>query len=167
MKNNNAIAAIKIYLTFFITFSILIAGCGNGDFKEEDTTEFEKLSWMLGIWKGKQGDAELYESWRKVNYRIMEGISYTTQDKTRIYSQTMRLEQSNNKIFLLVTLPNSTEPITLDLEEIAENKAVFVNNEIEYPKRIVYLLEKENAMKVILEGDSRENITEFNYIKTD
>lgn len=167
MNNSNGMAAIKIILTFLITFSILFLGCGNGDFKEEDTTDFEKLSWMLGIWKGKQGDAELYESWRKVNYRIMEGISYTTQDKARVYSQTMRLEQSNNKIFLLVTLPNSTEPITLDLKQIEENKAVFVNSEDQYPKRIEYSLEKENIMNVALEGESQENITEFNYRKTD
>jgi hypothetical protein len=62
---------------------IIYTGCEDEPaLKEEDLTDFNKITWLKGIWEGKQGDAQLYESWRSKNFRTLEGISYTTVKKS-------------------------------------------------------------------------------------
>jgi len=136
--------------------------------KEEDLTDFNRISWMKGIWEGKQGDAVLYESWRSKSYRSMEGISYTTVDDRRVYIQTMTIEQSNNKIILSITNKQGTEQIFLELTDIAEDKVVFVNPSDGYPGKIVYQKDK-NKMIVELSGSggNEENTQRFEYRKTE
>ena len=153
---------IAKYITIFFITTIIFFGCDSNEIKEEDTSNFKKLSWLKGQWEGEQNDAEIHESWNGVNFRIMEGTSYTIQDGIRVYSQGMRLEQSNNKIFLILTFRDNNDSYTYDLKEISDSKAVFENNEEGFPKTIVY--EKGNeSMHVSLKGVDGDVRSEYEY----
>lgn len=158
----------KYFLIFIIAAAFYVfTGCEKKEMKTEDTSDFDKFSWMMGIWEGRQGDASLYESWTKQNYRTMEGISFTTQDKFRIYSQTMHLEQSNNKIFLLITPKETKEVTTLYLQTISDSLAKFINQDSTgYPKNIIYKRTSPKRMEVKVDGKTPETSTTLKYRKT-
>lgn len=146
---------------------LFIASCNKNKLETEDTTNFEKLDWMLGIWEGTQGDADIYESWTRQNYRTMNGVSFTTQDEVRIYSQMMHLEQSNNKIFFIITPKETNEETSLNLINVSDSDAVFINQDSTgYPKKIVYKKISPKKMEVDIEGETQESSTSLNYRKT-
>lgn len=158
----------KYFFILIITAVFFVfTGCEKKEMKTENTTDFDKLNWMMGVWEGKQGDASLYESWTKQNYRTIEGISFTTQDKVRIYSQNMHLEQSNNKIFLLITPKENKEVTTLNLETISDSLAEFINQDSTgYPKKIIYTMIASKRMEVKVDGETPETSTILKYRKT-
>jgi hypothetical protein len=146
----------------------LFSGCGETDVKEEDTTDFKKLGWILGVWEGKQGDADIYESWRRKNYRIMEGTSYTTSEGSRVFSQNMRIEQSNNIINYIILDENGEGIQKFQLTSLEDSTAEFTNAEEGYPDKIIYKREKQNRMNVSLLGEKEDQTakSELNYRKT-
>ncbi len=146
---------LKINIVLTILFLlIMVSGCDTQEQKTEDLGRFNKLSWMEGIWRGKQGDAKLYESWHKKNFRLMEGISYTTDENgRRVYSQDMRIEQNNNQVYYTIKLSEDQQQ-TLKLTEVTDTSAVFENEGEGYPAKITYRHPAEDAMAVSLEGEN-------------
>ncbi len=131
---------------------IIVSGCDTQEQKTEDMGRFNKLGWVENIWRGKQGDAKLYESWHKKNFRLIEGISYTTDEHgRRVYSQDMRIEQNNNQVYYVITLPGDQQQ-TLKLTDVTDSSAVFKNLEDGYPGKITYMHTEDDSMIVILEG---------------
>lgn len=158
-----------LYLMIITSVFLFVPGCDDGPgLKEEDMTEFNKITWLKGIWEGRQGDAKLYESWRSKNYRILEGLSFTSVGGERVYIQTMRIEQSNNKIILVIKAGEGEEETQLELKEASENKIIFSNPENKFPEQVTYRREK-NRMIVEVSGTfgSEEKSQEFVYRKTD
>ena len=146
--------ALKSYILLIVLFLFIASGCDTQEQKTEDLGRFNKLSWIENIWHGKQGDAKLYESWHKKNFRLMEGISYTTDEKgRRVYSQDMRLEQSNNEIYYTIKLQNNQEQ-TLKLTNVTDSSAVFNNPDEGYPAKITYRHTAKDSMIVNLEGEN-------------
>jgi hypothetical protein len=160
----------KIYLTVLLLFSfILFQGCNDEPaLEEEDLSEFNKISWIKGIWEGNQGDARLYESWRSKSFRSMEGISYTTVNKQRVYVQTMRIEQSGNKISMTITTDQGSEETVLDLTEATDDQIVFTRSSGSYPEKIIYSKEADDRMTVQLSGspNAAAGVQEFAYKRT-
>lgn len=157
---------IKIILSLILT-SLLVTGCSNRKQKTEDMIKFKKLKWMENIWRGVQGDAKLYESWHKKNFRIMDGISYTTDENgRRVYSQNMRIEQNNNQIYYIVKLPGDQQ-LTLKLTSVTDSSAIFINQNMGYPQKITYLHTANDSMVVSLAGVNEGSLmrTRLNYEK--
>ncbi len=143
----NIMAAILI-------FCAIIIGCDTQEQKTEDLGRFNKLSWMENIWRGKQGDAKLYESWHKKNFRLIEGISYTTDaNGKRVFSQDMRIEQNNNQVYYIIKLAGDQQQ-TLKLTSVSDSLAVFENEGDGYPQKITYRQTADDSMTVSLEGEN-------------
>jgi hypothetical protein len=161
---------MKKYLFLILIFGFyLLPGCGDEPgLKEEDLTDFNRLLWIKGIWEGKQGEAQLYESWRSKSFRSLEGLSYTSVNKERVYVQTMRIEQSSNKITLTISINEGSEETVLDLEEITDDKIVFTRSSGSFPEQVIYSREGENIMVVQLSGapNADAGVQEFRYKKT-
>lgn len=160
MKSLKSIAALFLLALF------LFMGCEGQEPKTEDTAAFSKLNWMRGIWEGEQGNAETYESWVRKSYRIMEGISFTKQNKEKVYSQSMRIEQNNNKIKLLLKAEGAATPDVFDLAEVTEDRAVFINTENKYPEKIIYEKSGDKTMIVKVAGENEAQSTTLKYEKT-
>ncbi len=133
---------------------MIFSGCDTQEQKTEDMGNFNKLGWMENIWRGKQGDAKLYESWHKKNFRLMEGISYTTdQNSRRVYSQDMRIEQNNNQVYYTIKL-NGNQQQTLKLTSVTDTSAVFENQDEGFPSKVIYRHPDGDSMIVTLEGEN-------------
>lgn len=131
---------------------VLITGCNTHGQKTGNLENINKLSWMENIWRGKQGDAKIYESWHKVNFNLIDGISYTTDhDGNRIFSQDMRIEQNDNHIYYIIKLPGDQQR-RLILTAVTDTSATFENTETGYPQTIVYKHPADDSMTVYLEG---------------
>ena len=145
---------IRINIIATLIFCAIIIGCDTQEQKTEDLGSFNKLSWMQNIWRGKQGDAKLYESWHKKNFRLMEGISYTTDvNGKRVFSQDMRIEQNNNQVYYVIKLPGDQQ-VALKLTSVSDSLAVFENEDEGYPQTITYSHTAEDSMTVTLEGEN-------------
>ncbi len=146
---------LKINILLIILLLIaIVSGCDSQEQKTEDLGRFNKLLWMENIWRGKQGDAKLYESWHKKNFRLIEGISYTTDENgRRVYSQDMRIEQNNNQVYYIIKL-SGNQQLTLKLTEVTDSLAVFKNQEEGYPADITYKHTADDSMIVLLEGEN-------------
>ncbi len=154
-------------IVVFIIFSAIITGCDTQEQKTEDLGRFNKLSWMENIWRGKQGDAKLYESWHKKNFRLMEGISYTTDiNGKRVFSQDMRIEQNNNQVYYIIKLPGDQQQ-TLKLTSVSDSSAVFENEDEGYPQTITYKHTADDSMTVSLEGENEGTAmkTKLDYVR--
>jgi hypothetical protein len=159
---------IRINIMAGLVFlSAIVTGCGTHEQKTEDLVKFNKLKWMQNIWRGNQGNAKLYESWHKKNFRLMDGISYTTdKNGRRVYSQEMRIEQNNNQIYYILKLPGN-EQETLKLTSVNNKSVVFKNQDAGYPQTIVYKHPEADSMVVYLAGVSEgtKMKTRFQYQK--
>jgi hypothetical protein len=144
---------LNMIMTIMFLFTIL-SGCEVQEQKTEDLGRFNKLSWMDNIWRGKQSDAKIYESWHKKNFRLMEGISYTTdKNGQRVYSQNMRIEQNNNQIYYIIRLPGDQQQ-TLKLTDVTDSSAVFKNQGDGYPEKITYRHPADDSLIVLLNGEN-------------
>jgi hypothetical protein len=158
MKKTIFISLIGVILFF--------TACENQEPKTEDTTNFNKMSWLLEVWEGKQGDADIYESWVRKSFRIMEGISTTKQAGTTLFSQSMRIEQNNNVIKMIVTTTDTNDQNTLELESIDDSTIIFKNIQNSYPAKITYIKMGDDQLKVIYSGaGATEPVTELAYTK--
>jgi hypothetical protein len=135
---------------------LIFIGCESQEPKTEDTTEFQKLNWLIGVWEGKQGNLDIYESWSRKSFRIMEGVSTTTEKRKPLHSQTQRIEQNNNKIRLIVT-SGDNQPVILEMKSVSENQVEFINPSNTYPERVIYSREGKDKMKVIFEGEGNKS----------
>jgi hypothetical protein len=142
------------YLAYLLLFLFMLTGCSDEPgLKEEDMTDFNRLTWIKGIWEGRQGDAYIYESWRSKSFRTLEGISYTTINNQRVYSQNMRIEQSSNKITLNIRIDEGETETVLDMTEIDDNRVVFNISSGSYPEQVIYTRESDGNMVVQISGD--------------
>ena len=157
---------LGISLTIVLVL-VLVAGCDTRGQRTENLENLKKLNWMENIWRGKQGNAEIYESWHKVNFGLIDGISYTTdQDGNRVYSQDMRIEQNDNNIYYIIELPGDQEQ-TLMLTAVTDTSATFKNTETGYPQTIKYKHPADDSMTVYLEGTNEGTVmnTKLSYEK--
>jgi hypothetical protein len=160
----------RIFLIYMMLAGLIfLQGCSDEPgLKEEDMAEFSRLTWLKGIWEGRQGNATLYESWRSKSFRSLEGISYTTINAERAYIQTMRIEQSSNKITMTISIEEGSEETVMDLTEITDDKVVFTRASGSYPEQVIYTREGDNVMVVQLSGSQNVDagVQEFRYKKT-
>jgi hypothetical protein len=163
VKMNKPVAVILLLITV-----IIMHGCSDEPgLKEEDMADFNRLTWVKGIWEGREGNADFYESWRSKSFRTLEGISYTTVNKERVYVQTMRIEQSSNRITLSINFNEGEDETVLDLSEITDDQVVFTKSSGSFPEQVIYKKEG-NGMIVQLSGDANADagVQEFRYKKT-
>jgi Domain of unknown function (DUF6265) len=157
----------KYIFILFVIILFIFSGCNNQKQKTEDLSKFNKLSWIENVWKGKQGNANLYESWHKINFRMFEGISYTTNETgNRIFSQNMKIEQDDNRIFYIMKLQEKQQK-TFKLISVTNSTAVFENEDYGFPHIINYKLKANDAMSITLSGENEgaQMTTTLNYFK--
>jgi len=155
-------------LALLVLFLTGIIACQNQQQKTEDLSNFNRLSWLENVWRGKQGEAKIYESWHKKNFWLMEGISYTTDETgKRVFSQDMRIEQDNNHIYYIIKLPGNNRQ-TFDLVSITDTSVVFKNEDNQYPQTIKYRHPANDSLVVLLKGknEGNEMNTKLNYEKS-
>lgn len=97
----------------------------------------------------------LYESWQKLNDSTFQGISFRVSGKDTTVLEQMELVLREGRIMFVPTVPgqNDEKPVVFTLVKLENNRYVFENKEHDFPKRVVYVLPKDNILQAWIEGD--------------
>ncbi len=122
--------------------------CGNSSGNLDD------LKWMIGQWRGTDKNARVfYENWEREDKNNFSGLGFILNaDDDTIYRETLKIESTDGNQYYVYNIPKIKGPVLFKMIKGDDHNAIFENTEHDFPKRISYLLESDNIVKVKLEG---------------
>ncbi|WP_039054389.1 DUF6265 family protein [Sphingobacterium sp. T2] len=164
--------------TFILLTSILVLSCNqntktnqNENLETESNTKNEtemtgNLDWLTGNWKrlNEEAGKETFENWEKISPNQYSGIGFTIQKGDTISQEKMDIIETNGKWTLFVKAPDEKEATTFEMAELKNNEFTFVNDSIDFPKKIRYWIEGDK-MQATISNDEMEIPFEFEKIK--
>jgi hypothetical protein len=119
--------------------------------------ELEKANWFLGKWENKTSEGTFSEEWKVENDTIYLGESYFINNNDTLFSETVRLEQRENNLFYIVSVPNQNEeqPVAFKLTSSTVDYLVFENPKHDFPKKITYKLVTKDSLYAEISGDGK------------
>ncbi len=141
----------KIASLLFIL--VIISSCQ----QKATFSELEKANWFSGRWENKTPDGVFSEEWKTENDSVMVGTSYFINGKDTLFAETIRLEQKENNLFMIVSVPNQNEekPVAFKLTSSTSDNLVFENPEHDFPKKITYKLVTKDSLYAEISGDGK------------
>lgn len=120
-------------------------------------SELEKAHWFLGRWENKTPEGTFSEEWKTENDSVWVGSSFFIREKDTLFAETIRLEQKENNLFMIVTVPNQNEekPVAFKLTSSTTDYFVFENPEHDFPKKITYKLVNKDSLFAEISGDGK------------
>ncbi|MBI4057267.1 MAG: hypothetical protein HY399_06945 [Elusimicrobia bacterium] len=122
----------------------------------------EKLSWMVGNWRGYPKGGYLEEHWSTAAGKTMLGMSrLVVKGKTTFY-EFMKIQQYSEGIFLTID-PLGRRKKTFRLIRLEKQEAVFENptfqkDVYDFPKKVIYRLGKSGSLMARIEGPQEGKI---------
>lgn len=158
MKSN----LLLIVLVFFLSCN------QNNKTKELQKSEtIENFDWLTGKWKrlNEEAGKETFENWNKINPNEYSGIGFTIKNGDTISQEKIKLIKSSGKWTLLVKAPDEKQPIKFKmLEQKIPTEITFINDSIDFPKRVQYWSEGEK-LKAKVSNNKIQIPFEFEKIK--
>lgn len=120
-------------------------------------TQLEKANWLLGQWENKTPEGTFSEEWKTENDSLLLGKSHFIKEKDTLFSETVRLEQRENDLFYIVSVPNQNEakPVAFKLTSSSADYLVFENPEHDFPKKITYKLVNKDSLYAEISGNGK------------
>lgn len=125
--------------------------------KSKTYTELEKANWFLGKWENNTPEGVFSEEWKVENDSLFLGKSFFIKENDTLFSETVRLEQQENDLFYIVTVPNQNEekPVAFKLTSSTADYLVFENPAHDFPKKITYKLVNKDSLYAEISGDGK------------
>lgn len=139
-------------LLYTITFCCLLS-CSN---------ESIQLDFIEGHWK--VDEKEQYEVWEKSKNNTFSGYAYTLVDHKKVISETLKIKPIFNHWVLEATVlkQNSGQTVSFVLNTEVDSILSFENLNHDFPKKIQYLKQSNNQIKVSVLGENNKG---FSYIQ--
>jgi hypothetical protein len=116
-----------------------------------DSTNFAKLGFLQGCWKGEAGGAIVYENWGNPDGNLMLGASKTISKGQPDSFEFLSLVAGEDKI-TYVPYVNGKSSVSFPAKHVTATSAEFSNPNHDFPKSIRY--ERENdKLNISLSGD--------------
>ena len=158
--------------TLLFLTTTLILSCNQNSQKnqsensENNSKNSENFDWLAGNWKrlNNEEGKETFENWTKISSSEYSGIGFTMQKKDTVSQEKMSIIEEDGKWILLVKMPNEKEPTKFKNAELKNNEFVFVNDSIDFPKKVKYWIEGKK-IKASVSNEEMEIPFEFEKIK--
>lgn len=82
-------------------------------------------------------DNKIFENWKKIGLTKYEGFGFTIEKKDTISREVILINQTRGKWTLNILTPNE-KSIEFQAIKIEKNKIIFVNDSIDFPKKVEY-----------------------------
>ncbi len=112
-----------------------------------------QFQWLIGKWKGTQGDGVFYENWSKVNDYTLEGTGYHVVKSDTLFRESLQLHKVGKYWVYIATVENSY-PVLFALIDAFDDTWIFANYEHDFPQRIVYTKRDNGKLYVKVEGET-------------
>jgi len=148
--------------------SILLICSFSCEQKSKTYAELEKANWFIGKWENKTPEGTFSEEWKVENDSVYYGKSHYVVKNDTIFTETIKLIQSKNNVFYVVTTippPNGVEPVSFKLTSSTTDYLVFENPEHDFPKKITYKLVTKDSLYAEISGDGKSQGFPFKKVK--
>ncbi|OGO76924.1 MAG: hypothetical protein A2Y23_08810 [Clostridiales bacterium GWB2_37_7] len=110
--------------------------------------ELKKTEWLLGAWQKQSAKGILTESWLQLNDSTFIGRSFFVSGGDTLSSESIRLEQRNNKLYYIPTVADQNEgkAITFVKTSMTDSAVIFENPEHDFPQKIEYRFQKPDSL---------------------
>ncbi|WDE14024.1 DUF6265 family protein [Thalassomonas haliotis] len=145
---------ISVLLTFFFGFF-----CSYADARP--CNSLRAVDWLLGSWRGTDGNNVIIESWQKVSPLTYEGLGETRSKASNALkgSESMRLVEMSNHVFYLAKVRHNELAVAFKLTRCSKRSAVFENPEHDFPQKLHYQLQGEHKLTVTVSNGKDEGFT--------
>jgi hypothetical protein len=129
----------------------LLAGClivlllGTRAQSQFKASDFQKLKWLEGCWKGTAAGKPFYEGWRFVNDSMAVNFSIEIKDGDTLIEESSPLVLSNGLISL------GSGAVQWKASRLMPNEIVLNNDTLKYSNTILWLHTKEDHWFTILQ----------------
>ena len=133
--------------------------------KPPQSFRIEDLAWMSGDWETAPGRRQIDEHWTNVAGGSLIGMSRMVAGDKTVFFEYLRIETRGTEIYY-VAHPRAKSPGTdFRLVRLTAQEAVFENPTHDFPKRIIYRRNGNDALTARIEGDGteKEKPQEFTY----
>jgi len=143
-----------------IVNSILLLVIWASAFAQEK--DIDQFSWMLGEWRGAQGQAGLYEKWDKIDEFLMLGEGYYIVNGDTVIREILRI-QKIGRFWTYIPIINKGKPVMFTLIESEPGVWIFENKEHDFPQRVVYSQKTDGSLFAWIEGEQKGQFMKDEY----
>jgi hypothetical protein len=114
----------------------------------------DELDWIVGKWKRESRRGEVYESWRRLSDRTVEGESWivSSSDGKKHPLESLLLVEMAGDLFYIPKVAENEYPVPFRRTSIEPGRVVFENPTHDFPQRIIYQRSGDDGLQVIIEG---------------
>lgn len=116
---------------------------------DQQLSKLHSLKWMIGHWQMHTKNGQMVESWEMKNDSTFIGKSCMLKaDGSKQILENIALVYRMKEVFYIPTVENQNnrQPVKFKLLNYTENSFSTVNNEHDYPKRIIYRLNGKDSL---------------------
>ena len=113
---------------------------------------FDLLAWLEGDWVRKTKHGEATESWIRVSDHTMEGVAFVASGDSVRISEYLRIEQFGDEVFYTAKPSQNPFPTSFRMTEHGRERFVFENPDHDFPQRIIYTWDGDDALMARIEG---------------
>jgi ketosteroid isomerase-like protein len=119
------------------------------------------LEWLLGDWVADGTKSTFRESWAARGPQTWEGrgVETSNADPAKTSGEVLRLVEMADGVYYLSKVTHNELPVAFRLSECADGRFVFVNAAHDFPKRLDYVREGEDRLKVRVSDGADKGFT--------
>ena len=122
------------------------------------------VAWMAGTWKGADRGTAMEELWTDPKGGLMLGLHRDVRDGRAVSFEFLRIEE-NTEGLVYQGSPRGAPATPFRLTEIGDKRAVFANPEHDFPKRIIYWLDKDGALNARVDAGEGTKGQEWRWVR--
>ncbi len=137
-------------ITGIIAVVALTLAAQNALAQESDCTSLDTVSWLEGTWVTESNGRRTTETWAFVSDDTVEGEGRVTRISTgeQTGSETLRLVVMGGEVFYLAKIASNPFPVPFALVACDATSATFENMEHDFPRRLEYTWDGDQALNV-------------------
>jgi hypothetical protein len=128
---------------------IVLGTIGIANAQTEDIAQFQ---WLIGNWKGTQGDATFYESWSQLDNNTVVGKGCNIVKNDTLFRESLQIQKVGNFWVYIATIEDGY-PVIFTLTNHFDDTWIFTNYEHDFPQRIVYTKKDDGKLHAKVEGE--------------
>jgi hypothetical protein len=122
---------------------------------QENTVTINDLAWLKGCWGLSRNGRETTEHWLKPAGGTMLGISRTVAEGKTVEFEFTQIRQEPNGEIFFIAKPSGQPEATFKLIKGSVNEVIFENPQHDFPQRVIYRRQGDDALLGRIEGVSK------------
>jgi hypothetical protein len=127
----------------------------------DECSSLSSIRWLLGEWHAESGATNWRESWSELDSKTWKGrgVESSKADPSRQAAEDLRLVEMGGGVFYVAKVAHNELPVAFRLVECGEGRLVFSSPAHDFPKRLEYLRQCDDRLKVHVSDGAEKGFT--------